>query len=279
MSDELLKGTNEESRKFGAVVSRTTTRVERVDSLDALDSLSTSLSQSNNYATSTARVIGVEQVADCDGPTGDRKILVELTEAEESWPLNVFKWEMRSSSSIERTSVDVDGNPIIVKYSPSVDWALLQGGQGMAFQYTTYESQTAEVDVYIPTREITGTRYRLIRDDQIIKYLTSLYDWQNTINSAPFFGHPKGCVLCLGADITQIAMRPNGEHLLEESFKFITRPGRTPNANNGWNSWSYWKDPNSGMLPNNLETTEGAVVESRHYLWRDHSILYNASIL
>lgn len=269
-------GQNSQTRKFGAIMSESTTILENVSIGDVVgDSLDLVLSdnQRNLMANCTAQVTARK---------ADGTLLVEVQETTDPFELNVLQWEINCSSTQERTTVDVNGDPIVVSYPPSLDWAQT-GGMGMAWQYTTYADQTGEADVYIACEEITGSMYTVCRNKGLVSYIETLRTWRHKINLTAFFGHEKGNVLCLGVDVKQVAKRRNGDHLLQVTWKFMVRPGSPLSdvvANGGgWNTWHYWKDPNSGITPKDVwdEKANGAVKEIRHYEYKDFTTLYQYS--
>ena len=266
-------GTNTQSRQFGAVISTTQTFVDEYDYEGAFEA---SLKSRSDVANSSTRVID---------KCANGKLLMEVQETSQAFPLNVIQWTVKPSSVQEKTTVDHNGDAIILKYATSLDWATELGGTGMAFQYTKYTDQTGEADIYVPTKEISGRMYTIVAKGQVVNTITSLRVWDYTINSTAFFGYPKGCVLSFGVGFNQIARRPNGDHLVELDYRFMAKPGSLLSqwsesgtvAAGGWNSWLYWKDPNSGAVPKDIRTTTDAVKEVQHYELKDFTTLYQLS--
>jgi hypothetical protein len=269
---EAVDGVTSQTRQFGAVVDETRTYHEDIDGTiyldDALDGLT------DEFSSSSVRVIGRRK---------DGRMLVEVQRNLQAFALGQINWTVNTVSMQERTKVDFEGNPIVLEYPPSLDWAIITDGF-MSFQYTQYTEQTGEADVYIAAEEITGIRHRVVPNGGIVNHLTEyLRPWKNTINSTDFFGHLRGNVLCLGVDFRQESRRPNGDWICEERYKFITRPGAvlsddTPGGN-GWNTWHYWTDPNSGVIPADAleKKDDGAVKEIQHYPYKDFTVLYLVS--
>ena len=289
MAEHPKSGNLQETRKHGALMSKTTTEMKTTDAADIESVLNDTLYGMGKYANASARIVEVFNEGSCDGK-GAKKYVVELTKDEEAWPLNYIRWSFSCTSSIERTTVDVDGTPLKVSYGKTSDWVDdledIQDDDNttvystIIFRYNKYSEQLGEADVYVPTQEITGIRYRLIPENQLITALTSFASWQNTINSEPFFGHSRGNVLCLGIDVEQIGIRPaTNEHLIEMRYRFMTRPGKYRNSGGGWDSYTVWTDPVTGLIPADAEENDGAVLHSRHYNWKDFTILYNISEL
>jgi hypothetical protein len=228
------------------------------------------LADFETYPGATARITG-------NNEAGQARVEVQVSE--ESFDLEEMKWEITPSSLQERTTVDINGDPIVLSYSESLDWAAeLSGAVAVAFQYTTYADQVGEADIYIASEEITGTKQFIVADGSFIDTVTAARAWQNTINETEFFGHPKGNVLCLGWTIRLLGRRPNDDMLVEAVVRFISHPG-SPNSMwgvgaGGWNTWQYWKDPNSGMIPSDVHTVEGALLEVQHYALKDFTELY-----
>lgn len=266
MTDAKRGGTNQQNRQYGAITQSTVTYLKSVDYEGAFEK---ALSEASNAGGASARIVDRKQ---------NGKLLVEVQETREAFPLNTIQWSCKPSSIMERRSVDIDGNPIVVSYAPSVDWGLAGGGAGYAFQYTTYADQMAEADVYVPTKDITGRMFSIVPKGQIVSTIEGLRTWDFVINEYPFFGYEKGCVLSFGVGLSQIARRSNGDHLVEVEYRFLAKPGSPISSEGvgagGWNSWHPWTDPNSGMVPKDVYDTEDAVVEARHYAYKDFRILY-----
>jgi hypothetical protein len=96
------------------------------------------------------------------------------------------------------------------------------------------------------------------------------------MNSGTFLGFEKGNVLCMGVDFRMIGLRADASWICEERFKLMTRPGHPLSSVGvgcgGWNTWHLWKDPNSGVIPDDVwddYATTGAVVEVQHYAFKD----------
>ena len=235
---------------------------------DALDDI---LDDDNSYASVSAQVTGRKS---------DGQLLVEKQLSEDAFELNVIQWEVSPISLQERTTVNLHGDPIVLTYPPSSGYSSSGLGGVAIFQYTKYASQTGEADIYIAAEEVTATMFTACRKGQLINRLEALRVWKHKINSRPFLGHEKGNVLCLGVGVTQVGRRPNGDHLLQQRWQFITRAGSPLSAwgagCGGWNTWHYWKDPTSDMIPDDVweKRADGAVKEVQHYKTMDFTTLY-----
>lgn len=264
----LASGTNTRQTRFGALISSTTNVLRYED--DYTSALGNVLADFQSYPGVTARITA---------PDKDGRARVEVQVSEESYALEEMKWEITPSSLQERTTVDINGDPIVLSYSDSLAWADdLTGSEAVAFQYTTYADQVGEADIYIASEEITGTKQFIVANGAFIDTVVAARAWQNTINETEFFGRAKGNVLCLGWTLRILGRRPNYDMLVEAVVRFITRPG-SPNSAwgagaGGWNTWQYWKDPNSGMIPSDVHTVEGALKEVQHYSLKDFTVLY-----
>lgn len=269
MTERILAGaSNTRQTRFGALISSTTNVLRYED--DYTSALGNVLADFESYPGATARITS---------PDKDGRARVEVQVSEESFALEEMKWEITPSSLQERTTVDVNGDPIVLSYADSLDWAdELTGTEFVAFQYTTYSDQVGEADVYITSQEITGTKQFIVSNGAFIDTCVFLLEWQNTINETEFFGHAKGNVLCLGWTLRILGRRPNYDMLVEAVVRFITRPGSPISqwgaGAGGWNSFQYWKDPNSGMVPSDVHTVEGALKEVQHYPLKDFTVFY-----
>ena len=278
---EANQGTTSIEMRYGAIQSKTRTFHKDIDSSEILeDALAEDLSM--GAARATARMLA---------PKSNGDIMMEVTLSRESFDLGQIQWQFNVVSLQERTTTDVDGNPILVEYPPSTTWASTITSNGgdyiTSFQYTTYETQTGEAEKYIPSCEITGQRVLLVPAGGIINHLTNeLRPWFYTINETAFMGFEKGNVLCMGVDFRPIDKREDGQWLCEERYKFMTRPGHPLSVEGencgGWNTWHVWKDPNSGYIPEDVwdvigENTYRGVVEKRHYKYKDFTVLYKYS--
>jgi len=287
---EANQGTTSIEMKYGAVQSETRTYHKDIDDPVSLEDALTEDS-SLAAARATARIMA---------PKSDGTIMMEVTQTTEAFELEQIQWQFNVVSLQERTTTDIDGNRILIEYPPSTDWASTITSNGgdyiQSFQYTTYAEQTGEAEKYIPSCEITGQRFTIVPAGGIINHLTTvLRPWFYTINETAFMGFEKGCVLCMGVDFRPVSPRKDGAWLVEERYKFMTRPGN-PNSGalpedaeegdvaGGWNTWHVWKDPNSGYMPEDVweasEDTESGfkgVTEVRHYEYRDFTVLYAVS--
>jgi hypothetical protein len=271
-------GQNSLSLRFGAVtaISQTLkTRSTGEDILSILGGLIEDNPTLEDYASCNLRISDRTQDGDFE---------VEIQNGIEAYPLDKMRWNISPTGQQERTTVDINGNPIVLSYAPALDWAI-GGGIGFAFTYTTYADQVGEADKYISCEEISGTITEIIPEGSFITYISGLREWQNTINSAEFFGHAIGNVLCLGWTTDMIGERLNGDYLVESRVRFSTKPGSILSmwsesgtvAAGGWNSWHYWKDPTNGMVPDDVHSTDGAYVEVQHYALKDFTSLYEVS--
>jgi hypothetical protein len=275
---EATTGVTSQERQFGALLNETRTYNKDIDDSivldDALDDPS-----SQAAATSRAQVIGRRDNGD---------LMVEVQQTSNAFGIGRISWNVTCMSMQERTTTDVNGDPIIVTYPPSLDWAIeitsAEGDTINSFQYTKYESQTGEAEKYIPSKEITGIRSVIVPAGGVVNHLTTvLAPWDYTINSAAFFGYAIGNVICLGVDFRPIAQRDDGSWVCEERYKFMTRPGHPLSVlgagAGGWNTWHLWKDPNSGAIPDDVwdKKADGAVVEAQHYATKDFTVLYQYS--
>jgi hypothetical protein len=279
---EANSGQTSRETAFGSIVRETRTFHKDIESsLYLEDALDDDLTLAASSA--TAQVMA---------PKDNGDLMMEVRLTNEAFSLGQLQWQFNVSSLQERTTTDLAGDKIVVTYPPSLDWAseitTAQGDTINSFQYTKYESQTGEAEKYIPSCEITGQRFMRVEANGIVNHLTTvLRPWFYTINSVAFMGFEIGCVLCLGVDFRPVAKRPDGSWICEERYKFMTRPGH-PLSNlipegapegsvaGGWNTWHLWKDPNSGVIPDDVwdKITDGAVVEVRHYELKDFTVLY-----
>mgnify|MGYP000886635381 CR=1 FL=1 len=256
----------DQARQYGAIVRETRVYNEVVSGTTA-DAINEALDRYDTGAASAAAsIVGRQQ---------DGDYLIEVTLDQSAFRINQMQWEVNCSSLQERTTVDVAGNPIILSYPPSVDFAAACGSGSMAFSYTTYENQTGEADVYIACEEITGTKYKKVERGGLVDYISDLRAWRHTINDDTFFGHPKGNVLCMGVDVMVVGMREDGSYTVKTTYRFMTRPGSPLSSEGagagGWNTWHYWKDPNTGMVPEDVwdHKDDGAIQEVRHYKYKN----------
>lgn len=279
---EANSGTTSRETQYGAIIRETRTFHKDIDSSEFLeDALDDDLSLAASSA--TAQVMAPKQNGD---------IMMSVTLTNEAFSLGQIQWQFNVVSLQERTTTDVNGDKISVTYPPSLDWAVeitsAEGDTINSFQYTKFTRQISEAEKYVPSCEITGSRMMLVAAGGIVNHLTNvLRPWFYTINSVPFMGFEVGCVLCMGVDFRPVAKRPDGSWVCEERYKFLTRPGH-PLSNlipvgapegsvaGGWNTWHLWKDPNSGVIPDDVweKKDDGAVVEVRHYALKDFTPLY-----
>ena len=272
---EANSGQTSRETAFGSIVRETHTYHKDIESSlyleDALDDdLTLSASSAN------AQVMA---------PKADGSLMMEVRLTNEAFALGQIQWQFNVVSLQERTTTDLAGAKISVTYPPSLDWASeitsAQGDTINSFQYTKYESQISEAEKYIPSCEITGSRFMKVVANGVVNHLTTvLRPWFYTINEVSFMGFEKGCVLCMGVDFRPVAPRDNGDWICEERYKFMTRPGHPLSSEGvncgGWNTWHLWKDPNSGVIPDDVweKKADGAVVEVRHYEYKDFTTLY-----
>ena len=272
---ESVDGVTSQERNYGAIVGETRTYHTTVPSTLLLDE-ALDEGDSNLFPSASVRVIGRKE---------DGTLLVEVQQNTQAFDLGEMSWNVNCVSMQERTTVDVDGNAIIVSYPDALIWSseitTALGDNISSFMYTKYEDQTAEAEVYIACEEIMGVRRVLVPAGGIGTYMTdTLRPWRHTLNENPFFGHLKGNVLCLGVDFRPESKRSNGDWICEERFKFMTRPGSpisdVVEGGGGWNTWHYWQDPNSGAIPNDVlaKKEDGAIVEAVHYRYKDFTVLY-----
>jgi hypothetical protein len=278
---EAANGVTSIERAFGARVSETRTFHKDIDdSVNLEDALEDALCQ--NAARASASVVGRRA-------NGDIKMQVQISDA--PYELGQIKWTFNVVSMQERTTTDVNGDPILVDFPDSLDWASTITSSGgdvfHSFQYTTYETQTGEAEKYVPCCEINGVRQVRVPAGGIINHLTNVIrPWFYTMNSAAFMGFEKGNVLCMGVDFDPVARRDDRSWICQERYKFMTRPGHPKSTEGagagGWNTWHPWKDPNSGVIPDSVwDEKEGGgyvgAVEVRHYAWKDFTVLYQYS--
>jgi hypothetical protein len=256
---------------YGAKVKQTRTfHVDIADTTDLLDALTEEITL--EAASATAQVMA---------PKDNGKKMMEVRITNDAVPFGTMQWQINTTGLQERTTTDINGDKILVTYPASLDWAIeitsSQGDTINSFQYTKYESQTGEADKYIPSSEITGSRFVNLEAADVVSYITNtLRPWFFTMNSGTFLGFEKGNVLCMGVDFRMIGLRADDSWICEERFKLMTRPGHPLSSVGvgcgGWNTWHMWKDPNSGVIPDDVwddYATTGAVVEVQHYAFKD----------
>jgi len=275
LGKEANSGTTSRETQHGAIVRETRTFHKDIDSSVFLeDALDDDLSLAASSA--TAQVMAPKQ---------NGEIMMSVTLTNEAFSLGQIQWQFNVVSLQERTTTDVNGDKISVTYPPSLDWAAeitsAEGDTINSFQYTKFKSQISEAEKYVPSCEITGSRMMLVAAGGIVNHLTNvLRPWFYTINSVAFMGFEVGCVLCMGVDFRPVAKRPDGSWVCEERYKFLTRPGHPLSSMGvnagGWNTWHMWKDPNSGVIPDDVweKKDDGAVVEVVHYDSKDFTTLY-----
>lgn len=222
-----------------------------------------------NYLDATVKIIGLVHDTDCNGIVQTYyhcEVMTDLDATE----YNTWHWSVRSALSQETRTTDWEGEPVIVSYPPAVDW--FGGGTSMGVFYKQFEDQIAEMSVYIPGSEIQGRRRRIVSKQNEGLVLRRARDWQGKINAAPFFGWARGNVLCLGLDVQFTHKLRTDGWVIDETVRFMSRPGGqvesegeegaplSPTTPDGWDSWVFWKDPQTGLIPPDLEP-----LQVRHY--------------
>ncbi len=177
--------------------------------------------------------------------------------------------QFSTGAVMEQTNKDVNGNPIVVKYTYPDDAELYGEKAGKE------EETGAMVDILYPERTIEVTRtewgptYGLWPGDDISQILwqrkfnyekhVNDASWHPILNQIPIPSLNKHCWLCTGI---QAATNDNGV-TYDVSYTFVFREPIDANPmsyKGGWSAESVFIDPGTGRPPKDLVDDEGYVV-------------------